>query len=95
MEPCVCIKHALDNEQVFLIGTELEFRTGEVDGDPALIWRDLDGDVDETYEFVASDANVHTVELFVQCMYRAMYERKYRQSSDKASTEDLQEFIWQ
>ena len=84
----------LDDDKVFLIGTELEFRTGEVEGEPTLIWRDLDGDVDETYEFVASEANAHTVELFCQCMYRAMYERKYKTSSDNASNVDLQEFVW-
>ena len=84
-----------DDDKVFLIGTELEFRTGEVEGEPTLIWRDLDGDVDETYEFVASEANTHTVELFCQYMYRAMYERKYKTSSDNASPKDLQEFVWQ
>ncbi|EJD00993.1 VID27-domain-containing protein [Fomitiporia mediterranea MF3/22] len=83
-----------NDDLVFLISTELEFRTGEVDEEPTLIWRDLDGDVDETYEFVATGANVATVELFVQCVYRAMYERKYKTSSDKASPADLQEFIW-
>ncbi|THH08652.1 hypothetical protein EW145_g2564 [Phellinidium pouzarii] len=83
-----------NDEKVFLVGEELEFRTGEVDGELTLVWRDLDGDVDETYEFVAAGANIHTVELFVQCMYRAMYERKYKTSSDVASNVDLQEFIW-
>ncbi|KAH8113276.1 VID27-domain-containing protein [Phellopilus nigrolimitatus] len=83
-----------NDDKVFLVGEELEFRTGEVDGEPTLVWRDLDGDVDETYEFVATGANVHTVELFVQCVYRAMYERKYKASSDSASPMDLQEFIW-
>jgi hypothetical protein len=28
-------------------------------------------------------------------MYRAMYERKYRQSADNTADEDLAEFIWQ
>ena len=80
---------------MFLVGEELEFRTGETDGEPTLIWRDLDGDVDETYEFIVGEGvNIHTVELFAQCMYRAMYERKYKSNSDKASTLDLQEFIW-
>lgn len=37
---------------------------------------------------------MHTVELFAQCMYRAMYERKYKTNSDNASNVDLQEFIW-
>ena len=77
-----------------MISEELEFRTGTVDGEPTLVWRDLSGDVDETYEFVASGANVHTVEFFVQCMYKAMYERKYRTSSDNASNNDLQEFVY-
>ena len=84
----------VDDDRVFLISEELEFRTGSVDGELTLVWRDLSGDVDETYEFVASGANVHTVEFFVQCMYKAMYERKYRKSSDNASNNDLQEFVW-
>ena len=50
--------------------------------------------MDETYQFVATGANLATVELFVQCVYRAMYERKNKQSSDKASPVDLQEFVW-
>lgn len=50
--------------------------------------------MDETYEFVATSANVPTVDLFVQCMYRAMYERKHKESSSKASDDDLQEFVW-
>ena len=50
--------------------------------------------MDETYEFIGTSANVHTVDLFVQCMYRAMYERKYKQTSSKASDDDLQEFVW-
>lgn len=85
----------IDDDRVFLISEELEFRTGSVDGELTLVWRDLSGDVDETYEFVASGANVHTVDFFVQCTYKAMYERKYRKSSDNASNVDLQEFVWQ
>lgn len=56
------------------------------------MWRDLAGGVGETYEFVATGANDATIELFAQCMYRAMFERKYRRSSDEASPKDLQEF---
>ncbi len=51
------------------------------------------GGIDETYEFVATGANDATIELFAQCMYRAMYERKHRRSSDAASPNDLQEFV--
>ncbi|KAI9001032.1 VID27 cytoplasmic protein [Trametes punicea] len=85
-----------DEERVFLIGEELEFRTGTTpDGEPAFIWRDLQGDVDELYEFVAPSTNEPTRAFFETCMYRAMYERKYRASADNLSDADLQEFIWQ
>ncbi|KAF9009012.1 VID27 cytoplasmic protein-domain-containing protein [Cyathus striatus] len=46
-----------DEERVFLISEELEFRTGETDGDPTFLWRDLDGDVDEFYEYYRSSAD--------------------------------------
>lgn len=29
------------------------------------------------------------------CMYRAMYERKYKISADNLRDEDLAEFVWQ
>lgn len=59
------------------------------------MWRDLDGDVDEFYEFVASGTNEPTRAFFETCMYRAMFERKYKKSADDTSDTDLQEFIWQ
>ncbi|KAI0081752.1 VID27-domain-containing protein [Panus rudis PR-1116 ss-1] len=85
-----------DDERVFLIGEELEFRKSEtLEGEPSFIWRDLEGDVDEFYEFVASGTNEPTRAFFETCMYRAMYERKYRRSADNTTDTDLQEFIWQ
>ena len=84
-----------DEERVFLISEELEFRTGETpEGDPRLIWRDLQGDVDEFYEFVAAGTNGPTRAFFETCMYRAMYERKYRSSADATQDADLEEFVW-
>src|SRR5438445_9879081 len=71
-----------DEEKVFLISEELEFRTGETDGEPNFVWRDLHGDVDEFFEFVASGTNAPTRAFFETCMYRAMYERKYKRSAD-------------
>jgi len=79
---------------VFLISEELEFRTSQSDGEPTLLWRDLQGDVDEFYEFVASGTNAPTKAFFETCMYRAMYERKYKTSADNVRDEDLVEFIW-
>ena len=64
------------------------------EGEHTLIWRDLDGDVDETYEFVASGANKATIDLFASCMYKAMYERRYKMSGNNASDADLQQFSW-
>ena len=79
---------------MFLISEELEFRTGETDGGPNFVWRDLHGDVDEFFEFVASDANAPTRAFFETCMYRAMYERKYKRSADSVQDSTLEEFIW-
>jgi VID27 N-terminal region len=79
---------------VFLISEELSFRTGETDGEPNLVWRDLEGDLDEFYEFVASGTNKPTLAFFETCMYRAMYERKYRRSANATQDSDLEEFIW-
>lgn len=85
-----------DEERVFLIGEELEFRTGEnAEGEPVFIWRDIEGDTNEFYEFVASGTNAPTRAFFETCMYRAMYERKYRRSADNTADDDLAEFIYQ
>ena len=78
---------------MFLIGEELEFRTGQTEGEPTFVWRDMEGGVDEFYEFVANGTNGPTQALFETCMYRAMYERKYKTPADLADA-DLQEFIY-
>ena len=86
--------YTADEERTFLVGEELQFRTGTTEGEPTFIWRDIEGDATEFYEFVARGTNEPTRAFFETCMYRAMYERKYKQSSDKASPADLQEFVW-
>jgi len=78
-----------------LISEELEFHSGITDDEPTFIWRDLDGDVDELYEFVASGTNEPTRAFFETCMYRAMYERKYKASADGTKDSDLDQFIQQ
>ncbi|RDX55595.1 VID27 cytoplasmic protein [Lentinus brumalis] len=85
-----------DEERSFLICEEMQFRTGTTsDNEPTFVWRDLQGDEDELYEFVAAGTNEPTRAFFETCMYRAMYERKYRQSADNTQDSDLQEFMWQ
>ena len=49
----------------------------------------------EFYEFVATRTNEPTRAFFETCMYRAMYERKYKTTADSISEKDLAEFIWQ
>ncbi|KAG5649004.1 hypothetical protein DXG03_000353 [Asterophora parasitica] len=83
-----------DEERVFLISEELEFRIGESDGEPTFLWRDLHGDIDEFYEFVAPGTNQPTRAFFETCMYRAMYERKYKTSAESTRDSDFEEFIW-
>ncbi|TFK23253.1 VID27 cytoplasmic protein [Coprinopsis marcescibilis] len=83
-----------DEERVFLISEELEFRAGETDGEPTFIWRDLHGDVDEMFEFVATGTNAPTRAFFETCMYRAMYERKYKRSADATMDGDLEQFVY-
>jgi len=84
-----------DEERVFLVSEELEFRTGETDGEPNFVWRDLQGDVDEFYEYVAPGTNGPTRAFFETCMYRAMYERKYKTNADGTDDAAFEEFTWQ
>lgn len=81
-----------DEEHVFLITEELDFRTGTTDGDPTFVWNDLQGDVDESYEYVAPGTNAPTTAFFETCMYRAMYERKYKEEAPDSA--DFSEFTW-
>ncbi|KIK94690.1 hypothetical protein PAXRUDRAFT_827728 [Paxillus rubicundulus Ve08.2h10] len=86
-----------DEEKVFLISEELEFRPGpgETLQEASFVWRDLDGDVDELYEFLMTEeTNEPTRAFFETCMYRAMYERKYRTSADNVRDSELEQFFW-
>jgi hypothetical protein len=65
-----------------------------MDGDPTFVWRDIDGDVDEAYEFVAADTNDVTRAFFETCIYQAMFERKYKKSAESTKDIDLEEFMW-
>ena len=76
-----------------MISEELAFHPASTEDGPTFMWRDLDGDVDEFYEFLAPGTNEPTRAFFETCMYRAMYERKYRKSADDTQDADLQEFI--
>lgn len=55
----------------------------------------MEGGVDEFFEFVAIGTNAATQAFFETCMYRAMYERKYKTSADHLTDADLQEFTYE
>ena len=67
---------------------------GEFEGEPAFRWRDMQGDVNDLYEFVAVGTNRPTSEFFENSVYKAMWERKYNRSSDEASEKDLKQFVY-
>ena len=67
---------------MFLIDEQLEFRVGELEGEPAFRWRDIHGDVNDLYEFIALGTNKPTSSFFESCMYKAMWERKFSRSAE-------------
>lgn len=77
--------------RVFIIEESLEFSAGSRDGQPSFTWKDVKGDVKGTYEFVTTDAGAKTVsvELFEQCVHRAISERRRSQGD----MWDLCEFV--
>ncbi len=83
----------IESEHIFLIGGELDFRVSLTRGKAALLWTDLTGGIGAVFEFVAAGASKEAIDQFVQCMCRALYERKYRRSFANASPEDLLEFV--
>jgi VID27 PH-like domain/VID27 N-terminal region len=46
------------------------------------------------FEFVAAGTNAPTCAFFETCMYRAMFERKFRKSADATTDADLEQFIY-
>ncbi|EJD53620.1 VID27-domain-containing protein [Auricularia subglabra TFB-10046 SS5] len=82
-----------DHERAFLIDESLEFRSSTFEGDPTFLWRDLESPED-MFEFVATGTNEPTVAFFQTAMYKAMYERKFMQSSENATDADLEQFIY-
>lgn len=65
-------------------------------GEIALAWLDLSGDPDDLYEFVCdSSIQPETATSFALVAAQCQYERKYRQSREHATEEDLQEFTFE
>ncbi|KAE8415724.1 VID27-domain-containing protein [Aspergillus pseudocaelatus] len=85
------------DEKIFLLDEALHFRTEVREGGAkVLAWRDLSGDIGDLYEFVC-DPSVPSdkIPTFELAAFQCQYERKYRQSSQKATEQDLQQFSYQ
>jgi hypothetical protein len=87
---------ALDkDEKVFLLDEALHFRSVVRDGgEKVLAWRDLSGDPGDLYEFVCdSSVSLDKVLTFKSAAVQCQYERKYKRSSQRATEEELKEFL--
>ena len=82
------------DEKTFLLDQSLHFRSEIRDGgEKILAWRDLSGDQGDLYEFVCdSSVQADKVATFELAAVECQYERKYRQSAQKATEAELKEF---
>ncbi len=82
------------DEKTFLLDQSLHFRSDIRDsGEKILAWRDLSGDQGDLYEFVCdSSVQADKVATFELAAVECQYERKYRQSAQKATEAQLREF---
>lgn len=85
------------DEKAFLLDQNLHFHSEVREGGSKILaWRDLSGDVGDLFEFVC-DPSVPSdkVATFELAAFQGQYERKYRQSAQRATEEELQEFSFQ
>lgn len=80
------------DEHAFLVDEALQFRAGEHDGAPSFVWRNMQGDEDDTYEFVVDPAHVNAVmrSVFEVTYLQCAWERKTGRSHEEATDEDLE-----
>ncbi|KAF9189001.1 hypothetical protein BGZ51_000177 [Haplosporangium sp. Z 767] len=84
----------LDDERIFLIDQEMQFKKGVSAGATAFSWiRPGKEEAGLVYEFVCDDeTTVYTANNFEITIYQCMYERKYRKSHFSADDKAIQEF---
>ncbi|KAG8965086.1 hypothetical protein FRC03_000967 [Tulasnella sp. 419] len=85
-----------DDELVFLIGPELEFRKGQFENQYTFQWKDTDegADVGDLYEFVTKDTNGPTRAFFETSVLKAIYEFKYHKNFDTANEAELETLVY-
>lgn len=85
------------DEKAFLLDQNLHFRSEVREGGSKILaWRDLSGDLGDLFEFVC-DTSVPSdkVATFELAAFQCQFERKHRQSAQRATAEELQEFSFQ
>ena len=77
-----------------MIDTAILFRSGELEGDHTLAWRDLEGEAGDLFEFQVetSVVNKATSSMFELCVLQCLYERANQKSHELASEADLEKF---
>lgn len=82
------------DEKTFLLDESLHFRTDIKDSsEVVLAWNDLSGDEGDLFEFVCDPSTQpETATSFSLVAAQCQYERKYRQSREHATDQDLREF---
>lgn len=85
------------DEKTFLLDESLHFRSEVREGgEKVLAWRDLSGDAGDLYEFVCDTSTPgEKVSTFVLAAVECQYERRYRQSAQKATEEELEQFSFE
>lgn len=89
---------ALDkDEKTYLLDEGLHFRADiKESGETVLAWLDLSGDEGDVFEFVCDPSiQPETATSFALVAAQCQYERKYRQSRETATEQDLQEFLFE
>ncbi|GAB7346666.1 hypothetical protein MBLNU459_g1794t1 [Dothideomycetes sp. NU459] len=85
------------DEKTFLLDEGLHFRTDiKHNGEVVLAWNDLSGDEGDLFEFVCDPSlQPETATSFSLVAAQCQYERKYRQSRERATDHDLREFSFE
>lgn len=73
----------------------MDFHIGRIndeDEDHAITWKDSRAGSEETQMYVPTGSSGALLEFFRTCIYRAMFEHKYKASAAKVTEGDLSEF---
>ena len=85
------------DEKTFLLDVNLHFRSAKRDGgEYVLAWRDLSGDKGDLYEFICDISTAEDeVKTFTFAAQECQYERKYRKNAQKATDQEMSEFVFE